>query len=223
MNVLFLFLLFVQMVFAKDNESIFTEIWQGHYWGGVSLSGTGSDLTQTRKIREVLPILLEKYHCKTMLDAPCGDFYWMQHVALPLNQYIGADIVLPMILELQSQYGNKNRSFIHLDITNEIPPKADLIFCRDCLGHLTDSDIAKAISMFKRSGSTYLLTTSFPETGNDLGLNREIRTGEWRPIDLRRAPFCFPEPLEVIREYCTEWYDKSLFLWKIEDLPNLPF
>lgn len=208
-------------LFASYNEEVFTEIWRTHYWGGDSLSGTGSDLVQTEKVRTELPQLLQRYHCKTMVDAPCGDFYWMQQVDLPLSNYVGIDIVRPLVLTNQLRYGNHQRVFMSLDIMAEVLPKADLILCRDCLGHFSNEDIDKVISLFKKSGSTYLLTTSFTE--NHSSINSQIHTGEWRPVDLRKEPFNFPEPLEIINENCTvcenAWNDKCLFLWKLEDLP----
>jgi hypothetical protein len=222
-NFLFLFLCSIHLCVAQANqcEAIFTEIWKTNSWGGVSLSGTGSDLKQTEVVRAALPLLLEKYHCKIMVDAPCGDFYWMQTVDLPLEKYIGIDIVNPLIVANQERFGNALRSFLHLDMIRQVLPRADLVFCRDCWVHFSYLDIGRTIKKLKQSGSTYLLTTNFTNP-NHFMLNAFIETGGWRPIDLRQAPFFFPEPLEIIHENCTEgvYTDKSLFLWKIEDLPE---
>lgn len=50
----------------------------------------------------------------------------------------------------------------------------------------------------------------------------DIQTGHWRPISFFDAPFNFPQPLELINENCMEGFpkflDKSLGLWKLEDL-----
>jgi len=217
-------LLAFQLGYAGPAEIVFTDIWKTNYWGGVSLSGTGSDLIQTKNVRERLPEILKKYSCKTLLDAPCGDYYWLKTVDLSLEKYTGIDVVLPLIITNQIQFGDKQHLFIHMDIINEVPPKSDLILCRDCLVHFSHVDIAKAIKMFKLSGSIYLLATSFTE--NHPGLNSSIQTGEWRSLDLRKTPYNFPEPLEIINENCTvsdnAWNDKCLFLWKIADLPDLP-
>ena len=49
-----------------------------------------------------------------------------------------------------------------------------------------------------------------------------LRPGDWRPLNLERAPFGFPPPREVLREGCTEqggtFADKSLGLWSVNDL-----
>ncbi len=208
-------------LFATDCEPIFYEIWRNHTWQGESFSGTGSDLPPTARIREEIPKLLQKYGCRTMVDAPCGDFHWMRFVDLPVDQYIGADVVLQIVQLNQIFFTDEQRSFLHLDITRDPVPKADLILCRDCLVHLSFDDIARAIHLFKLSGSKYLLTTSFcidHETQND-----PIGTGGWRPLNLQLPPFNFPEPVEILNEgYPVEgWMDKSLFLWRLEDLPDL--
>lgn len=43
-------------------------------------------------------------------------------------------------------------------------------------------------------------------------------------INLERAPFGFPPPLELVNEGCTEgdgrFADKSLALWRIAELPK---
>ncbi|HOV12498.1 MAG TPA: hypothetical protein PLL90_12125 [Bacteroidales bacterium] len=106
-----------------------------------------------------------------------------------------------------------------MDIVKEIPPQADLIFCRDCLVHLSNRDVLRALRNFIKSGSTYLLTTTFPNT--DVNADMVSARG-WRPLNFQKPPFDFPEPLLLINENCTEsggiYSDKSLGLWLIENL-----
>lgn len=192
-------------------KQVFEEIHDHNLWGSSeSVSGTGSTLEQTMVIRQQLPRLIEQYQIKSMLDLPCGDFNWMRHVPLHLN-YIGADI-LEAVIDRNS--GAYDHDFRVLDITQSELPKVDLVFCRDCLVHLSDADVFAAITNIKASGSKYLLTTTFPWREN-----RDIQTGHWRPINLQAGPFCLPEPLEVINEGCTEFSgeftDKSLTLFEM--------
>jgi hypothetical protein len=74
-----------------------------------------------------------------------------------------------------------------------------------------------------RSGIPYLLTTTFPRGE----ANEDIVTGDWRVLDLERAPFHLPAPLRILNEGCTEgsgvFADKSLGLWRTEALRDLPF
>lgn len=74
-------------LFSKTKETNlknkFTEIHDKNlFFGKESISGTGSDLIQTKVISKEIPLLLKKYNVKTFMDAPCGDLYWMKHVEL---------------------------------------------------------------------------------------------------------------------------------------------
>ncbi len=201
-----------------EMESIFTQIFHKHTWGGISRSGTGSDCVQTAFIQKELPQLFKKYGCSRIADAPCGDFFWMQHV--PVEYYCGADVVEPLIEQNKTLYAHQKRHFIHLDITKEVLPAVDLILCRDALVHFSYGDIGNAIFRFKQSGSTYLLTTSYTGSHHK-DLNIPMSTGGWRPLNLCKEPFCFPDPLEIICEHSTEnplHADKSLFLWRLADI-----
>jgi 2-polyprenyl-3-methyl-5-hydroxy-6-metoxy-1,4-benzoquinol methylase len=203
----------------KSIKEVFTIIHQTNHWqGDSSASGVGSDNKQTAVIRQVLPDIIASFHIDTMLDLPCGDFNWMQHVALPIKKYIGADIVEELIQTNQARYASAQRQFRILDLTRDELPAANLLFCRDCLVHLSFEDIAKIFHNLKNSSIQYLLTTTFPTRTE----NKDIRTGDWRVLNLQAAPFHLPEPLLLINEQCTEgngWYaDKSMGLWKVEDL-----
>lgn len=199
-------------------EDIFTKIFKENEWGGrSSVSGLGSDPEQTRKIIEELPALLNDLGVATMLDIPCGDFYWMKTVDLDGINYLGADIVKDLVQD-NDKYRTNTINFICANIMTDDLPQVDLVFCRDCLVHLSFADMFRALKNIYASGSTYLLTTTFPERTE----NRSITTGEWRPLNLELQPLNFPPPLRTILEGCTEdnglYKDKSLGLWRISDL-----
>ncbi|HVP50440.1 MAG TPA: glycosyltransferase [Candidatus Bathyarchaeia archaeon] len=188
-----------------------------------SRSGPGSSLPSTDEIRQRLPFLIEDLGINSILDAGCGDFHWLQQLRLELDQYVGTDVVPSLIAENQRDFAGPNRRFLALDITWHDLPAADLVLCRDTLVLLSYQDIFRALANFKRSGSRYLLTTTFPGHSE----NRDASTGAWRPLNLQLPPFSFPEPLRTINEKCIEgegrYSDKSLGLWRIEELPaSLP-
>lgn len=204
----------------KDLKGAFTEIYRSNHWNGdASHSGTGSDLTQTRTLRMAIPPLLERLHVKTLLDAPCGDFHWMREVDLRGIDYLGVDIVDELIATNTRRFAAPKVRFDVLDITSDPLPRADLVFCRDALVHLSYDLIGQALARMRASGSRYLLTTTFAERD----MNFDIVSGDWRPLNLRKPPFSFPPPLELINENCTEAgtiaRDKSMGLWEIRDLP----
>lgn len=182
-----------------------------------SVSGPGSSLVQTAEIRRALPILCASLDVKSLLDAPCGDYNWLQKLDLRLEKYVGVDVVPPLVAQNRERYENRNRKFYAADITKDFLPRCDLILCRDCLVHLSFADVFAALRNFRDSGAKYLLTTTFPKRA----ANHDIATGDWRTLNFERAPFNFPAP-RLLNERCTEgggkFADKSLGLWKIADI-----
>jgi len=196
---------------------VFEAILRDNTWGDAeSRSGMGSNLLYTETLRAELPPLIEEFGFRSMLDIPCGDFFWMRLLTLDLT-YVGGDIVPRLVERNQSLFGGERRRFAQLDIVCDRLPKVDLVFCRDCLVHLSYEDAFRALSNIKRSGSTYLLTTTYVDRQS----NRDIRTGDWRTLNLRLPPFGLATPLRLIDERAPQegFRDKSLGLWMIADLP----
>ncbi len=210
-----------------DLRGRFSHIYEVNLWGSeASRSGSGSVDEQTARIRQMLPDYVRELGVRSMLDIPSGDFAWMQYVPLDGVAYIGADIVPHLVARNQQNFatasedGPGSRRFQMLDLTADPLPLVDLILCRDCLVHLSFGHIWKAIDNLRRSGSTWLLTTTFPAHTD----NEEIEDGDWRMLNLEQAPFHFPAPVTLLNEGCTEqegkFADKSLGLWRIADLPD---
>lgn len=203
-------------------EKKFSAIYDNNFWQGVqSKSGPGSELAATSEIIRNLPIIFNKFKIKTILDAACGDFNWMQHVNLDIiEKYIGVDIVPELITKNNQMYKNSKISFESLNITEEGCEQVDLIICRDCFVHLSFEKINNAIRNIVESGSKYLLSTSFL----NIERNLDILDGEWRKINLLLPPFDFPKPMFYLDEQCPinlekgRNVDKFLLLWNIKDI-----
>jgi len=200
-------------------SSIYVNDGFNHTTQSPSKSGPGSDLIQTEEIRKKLPEILIDYNIKSLLDLPCGDFYWMKNIDLSDVFYIGGDIVSSIIKNNNSNYKTNNITFKEIDIVNDSLEKVDLIIVRDLFVHLKYSQIFKAIDNIKSSNSKYLLVTSFI----DFNDNKDIKiSSQWRPLNMEKAPFNFPSPLTMINEKCKEangqFKDKSLLLFKIDEL-----
>lgn len=201
----------------RKYEDEFTKIFATRYWGSKeSVSGGGSDEDATRVIRDALPRIFAEKDTKSFLDAPCGDFHWMQSVDLRGIDYTGGDIVAPLIEQNRKTHQRAGIRFLHLDVIHDRLPAVDLVLCRDWLVHLPLADATKALRNIARSGSRWLLTTTFPSRTE----NQEIAAGKWRPLNLQAAPFHLPEPDELINEECADadgaYADKSLGLWNCE-------
>ncbi len=195
----------------------FNDWYARNYWGDPeSRSGRGSNLIETQAVRAALPPLCRQLGIGSLLDIPCGDFNWMRHVALGTVNYTGADIVAVLAKTNQQRYGQSGRSFITMDIVRTVPERFDLVLCRDLMGHLPDRDITRALHNLRRSGSAWLLTTTFPERRR----NEDLGGRDWRPVNLQLPPFALPAPSALLTEDCPElgYEDKSLGLWSLTEL-----
>ena len=204
-----------------DLAARFERIERTNLWGAVtSVSGLGSENCATAAIREELPGLLQRLGARSLLDAPCGDAGWIGRTTLDVD-YTGVDIVPSLIAANMARVaqGELRCLFLVADITRDPLPVCDVILCRDCLVHLSFQNIARAMAGFRASGAQFLLVTTFPEWGD----NRDCEDGDWRALNMTRAPFDWPPPRELINERCDEggggWRDKSLGLWRLDELP----
>ena len=172
-------------------------------------------------LRRELPGMLQRLGVASLLDVPCGDLFWLRQTPLQLERYVGGDIVPPLIERNRSEYPQlfgARTDFQVLDLMTSQLPKCDAIMCRDCLVHLSHAGVAAALANIKQSGATYLLSTTFTSVEH----NRDILTGEWRPLNLSLPPFSLPPPLELLLEECTEeggkYADKCLGVWRVADI-----
>jgi len=198
---------------SSERARVFGQIYQNNSWqNSESRSGPGSTLERTEALRRELPAVLARLGTRTLVDAPCGDCNWLQHVEIDLDAYIGIDIVPELIEENRRHYSRPNWKFEVADLINDPLPPGDAILCRDSLIHLSLADIGRVLSNMQRSGAKYLLATSHEA----ISVNTDISTGEWRSINLMLAPFNLPVPLTRIVE--NPQTGKILGVWSLAEL-----
>ncbi len=192
---------------------VFTGIYEANLWGGrESRSGRGSDPDRTAAVQREVVRLIQELKVTTLLDAPCGDFAWMQSIVDVIPHYVGVDVVSDLLVENQRRFGSDRVEFRYADITADSLPPADLILCRDCLIHLPTRLIRRALANFIRSGATHLVVTT------DAGVPyHDIPIGSWRPIDFTAPPFGFPPPDQVIVEHGS----RQLGVWRLARLNDV--
>ena len=203
----------------KRDLHVFATYFRRNLWlSKESYSGFGSQVNTTGTVREKLPVLWQQYQIKSFLDVPCGDYNWMKEVDKQNISYTGGDIVVELIEQNNLKYKTENISFEVIDITQDTLPTVDMIFCKDCLQHLSYENVWKALKIFKNSNSTYLLVTSYPFTLS----NWNIYNGDFRPLNLRIKPFNLPAPMLKIREKSNAGKliekDKCMYLYKLKDI-----
>jgi Methyltransferase domain len=204
-------------------EEKFTWIHNKNMWdSSKSVSGTGSTLDYTENLRRELSSIFQKYLISEVLDAPCGDFNWMSEFLKTVNvSYVGVDIVKSLIDDLEINFGQDDRKFIHLDLTSDDLPQADLMFCRDCLFHLSYKDTKAALQNFIESGIPYLLTTTHENSIVNGFENKDIETGDFRLMDLFSAPYYFPtDCLETLEDWRAPEPRRYMCLWNREQIKH---
>lgn len=203
----------------------FTEIYHENLFGGrVSRSGKGSDLEQTEEVRKWLPDLVKRREIGRFLDAPCGDLFWMRHLDFGDTRYVGIDIVEDLIEKNKAEFGPCGREFLCANLATDSLPGTDMIFCRDCLVHLSFEETFEVLRRFRETEAEYLVTTTFVDRDENLDLYDQNGLDRiWRVLNLQLALFHFPDPLELLDEKCSEsggaYADKSLGVWHLQELP----
>jgi hypothetical protein len=201
-----------------NTEAIFTEIFRTNSWKGKVPSGPGSSPKATGLIRPQLATLFTQLGIRSLCDAPCGDGSWIFDITGELDLYLGVDVVRELVQANLKPGLPPNHFFACGDITRDVLPRADAILCRDCLVHFPLQTAQETLELLKHSGSTYLITTTFPQWP----ANKDARLGTWRPLNLQAAPFNLPPPAVLMRERAPNpddaYNDKSLGVWALADI-----
>jgi hypothetical protein len=184
-----------------------------------SLSGHGSTLASTRVLRGELEHFLREHNTQKFFDAPCGDFNWMKHVKLPDDcDYLGGDIVPRLIANLQKDCKGPRRQFINFDLIVDVFPSADVWLCRDCLQHLSHSDIILVLNNFRRSEVKHALILNYVGVKQNIDIN----TGGFRFVDLTLPPFDLPPPRQKLSDVCADGVPRYIGVWRREDMRPIP-
>jgi hypothetical protein len=193
-------------------EDRFTFIYRTNFWNAdQSVSGPAGSLENTAELRARLPGLFERHGIRRLFDAPCGDFHWMRHLVAehPLD-YVGGDIVRMMVERNQMSFGSERVAFLHIDITRDAFPAADLWLCRASFCNLSQADVFAALQRFAASDIRYMLASC---TNPDGFANTDIVTGDYRRIDLQSPPYSLPRELARLKDG-----DDEMCLWSREQV-----
>jgi hypothetical protein len=206
----------IRAILARRRRSTFTHYYEVNWWkDGESRSGPGSR-RDSPAVAHCLPILssiVEKYEIRSMADIPCGDFNWIGAFLEARSEldYSGFDIVEELIE--RNRLNHADRKFDLLDIVATVPPKVDLIFCKDLINHLENHEIFKAVANMRLSGSTYcLVTNNFGYKNTRLWRTSRSHSSS-RHVDLTTVPYRYPPPL---------WRSHYLGLWRLHDMERRP-
>jgi len=197
----------LEIILSHDSlRDRFSEIDKRKYWHSAtnreSRSGDGSTRAFAEPYVKHLGAFLDGLRPKygsiiLFFDAPCGDFNWIQPVATRDDvHYIGGDIVPSIVAANNDLCASPSVRFMEFDITTDRFPEATLWHCRDCLIHLSFSNIMRCFENFASSTIDLALVTCHHLPAYDG--NVDISDGDFRRVDFRKPPFVLPAPIEAI-------------------------
>lgn len=202
------------MGFIEQQAAAWSDVYQ-RFKGNETPNGPGSTLAATEDLRDWLPALFARHGITSVLDAPCGNWNWMQHVDLAGVDYLGWDVEPAQVKENRRQFGRRKPK-PRFEVANLLDggplPEVDLVLCRDFLIHLPNDQAQRVLARLT-SGPRFLLTTTSPFAGNDRPCpddGHDGRPGYWyHPINLEAAPFNLAGRVEALNE--VGGHDLALF------------
>ena len=218
---------------AEERQEAFNNIFTNRVWikaskvktikkfSDIQASGKASQPSITRNAQEALTNAIAYIKAELnvekikLLDIPCGDLVWMHDYLKGRDdiEYIGVDIVRPIIEHHKKEYKGSGWTFIQHDIAaTPLNINVDLIFSRQMLQHLSNYETLRVLNHLSRSGSKYLLTTTFLTTDINVDLPT-FKQGRFRKENLELLPFALAPPLCVGKD--PGWGTATLGLWEL--------
>ena len=200
-------------------KDVFEKIYKTNAWRGETPSGVGSNLANAYGVISGLGKFFHQHDINTLIDAPCGVYHWMRVLMkehTEILRYIGFDLVDAIIAQNKANNPEPYISFAQGDISQPLPPFAlpdastTLVLTRDCFIHLPYATIFKTLKNLLTLPGDYYAFGSYPDF-----TNIDCAVGGYRPLNMRLAPFNFPEPLVQIKESDALTEDGRLFPLKM--------
>lgn len=182
----------------------------------------GSTWQSTRQTAPALTRLLADLGVQSLVDVPCGIGDWVVHCLPEGCRYIGLDIRASSIEYRLGKNEVSHHHFERFNILESVPPRADAVLFRDLAIHLSNGENMIAINHLKRSGSRWLIASTFTDRENE-----DLKGNTFRNVNLERAPYGFPPPERSIRDPVLvdgvpkeTALDRTLGLWPLSVLPT---
>jgi len=200
-----------------STEQVFTKIYEENAWGTTQegeqpfFSGSGSraDRIVTTYVDAVGRFLRSLGHKPDVVDLGCGDFHVGSRLRPLCARYVACDIVGPLIAFNAATFSNLGVDFRTLDFTRDELPPGEVVFIRQVLQHLSNSEIARALPRIQRQYRYLVLSEHVPNVPFTHNLDKasgpdnrmDIHSG----IVLTSPPFNLETIVESILCEVKEW------------------
>jgi hypothetical protein len=183
-------------------QEVFTEIYENGLWGSSKKStqpffsgrGTHDESIARVYVDQVCAFLHSLNYKPDVVDLGCGDFFIGSQIRPMCGRYIAADIVPPLIEFNRKKYAALAVDFRVLDLISDELPKAEIVFIRQVLQHLSNEQVSLLMPKLKPSFKYLLLTEHLPSSkyfvpNLDKPTGPDIRLGVESGIVLTEPPF----------------------------------
>jgi SAM-dependent methyltransferase len=155
---------------ALTTQQAFTKIYEQGAWGQSAapnsryFSGTGShDEAIVQAYVAAVGQFLKGFADKPrVVDLGCGDFNVGRQLRELCGIYVACDIVKPLIDFNREKYKALDVDFRVLDLAKDPLPQADIVFVRQVLQHLSNTNIQLAIPKIAANFKFLVLTEHVP-------------------------------------------------------------
>jgi SAM-dependent methyltransferase len=161
----------------------FEEIYRRNLWG--FSSGHGSLPSVTKGYRKFVENFIRNNSVKSVLDFGCGDWQFSRFIDFSNVDYVGVDVVPSLIQENSRKFSKENIKFFLSPVRFSELLTTDLLIVKDVLQHFSNNEVFAFISILGKYKYALITNCVLPEEE----LNKPIKSGEFRPLDLRKPPF----------------------------------
>ena len=196
-------------------NAIFDSIYETNLWGNGSGSGSKESLNQG--YIEFLQNFMRENHITSVADVGCGDWQFSKNIDFSGICYTGYDVASFVINANKAKYEKQNIVFKHYSGDFSQIKSADLLLCKDVLQHLSISKIHEFIAILPKFKYA-LIANDIASQSTAKFENNEIASGQYRPLNLTKAPFNLKlKPIFTIKRMPAE-PDICVMLYKNENL-----
>lgn len=175
------------------------QVYEQNLWGGKKgsfYSGEGSHnpLIVEPYVKVIIKFLQSFDKPLTVCDLGCGDFNIGNQLYEFSKSYVGVDVVEALIEENKKAFTAPNLTFKVLDISKADLPKADCVFIRQVLQHLSNNEIQTILDKLK-DYKYAIITEHIPhgefKSNVDKVASLGIRLSKGSGVDITKSPFQF--------------------------------
>jgi hypothetical protein len=126
-------------------EEAFERIYLEGTWGQKFDSGAGSADAITGSYVGLVRSFIDEHEIRSVVDLGCGDFRVGRRLVSSDVEYIGVDLVRPLVERNQRLYGSPKVRFEHANLIEDELPRGELALLRQVLQHLSNDEIERVL------------------------------------------------------------------------------